>query len=91
MVVEREGKDPMVLVTNLLDAPAEIISELYKERWDIELFFKWINQNLRIKKFLGKSENAVKTQIAVALILFLLIALFNIFESTKRSMHQLLI
>ena len=91
VVVEREGKDPMVLVTNLLDAPAEIISELYKERWDIELFFKWIKQNLRIKKFLGKSENAVKTQIAVALILFLLIALFNIFESTKRSMHQLLI
>ena len=89
--VKREGKEPLILVTNLLDIPAELISELYKERWEIELFFKWIKQNLRIKKFLGKSENAVKTQIAIALILYLLIALFNLNEPTKRSMHQLLI
>ena len=77
VIVEREGKEPIVLVTNLLDTPAEVVSGLYKERWGIELFFKWIKQNLRIKKFLGKSENAVKTQIAIALILYLLIALFN--------------
>lgn len=91
VIVKREGKEPIVLVTNLLDTPAVIISELYKERWEIELFFKWVKQNLRIKKFLGKSENAVKTQIAIALILYLLMALFNIYESNKRSMHQLLI
>ena len=91
LIVKREGKDPIVIVTNLLDISAETISELYKERWDIELFFKWIKQNLRIKKFLGKSENAVKTQIAIALILYLLIALFNIYEANKKSMHQLLI
>lgn len=91
VIVKREGKSPIVLVTNLLDISAETVSELYKERWDIELFFKWVKQNLRIKKFLGKSENAVKTQIVIALILFLLMALFNLYELNKRSMHQLLI
>ena len=91
VIVEREGKEPIVLVTNLLDTPAEVVSGLYKERWGIELFFKWIKQNLRIKKFLGKSENAVKTQIAIALILYLLIALFNLHKKSIYSMHQLLI
>ena len=91
VIVEREGKEPIVLVTNLLDTPAEVVSDLYKERWGIELFFKWIKQNLRIKKFLGKSENAVKTQIAIALILYLLIALFNLHKKSIYSMHQLLI
>ena len=89
--VQRKGKTPIVLVTNLLDVPAEIISQLYKERWEIELFFKWIKQNLRIKKFFGTSMNAVKIQIAVALIFYLLLAFFNLNEPTKRSMHQLLI
>ena len=91
VIVEREGKEPIVLVTNLLDTPAEVVSDLYKERWGIELFFKWIKQNLRINKFLGKSENAVKTQIAIALILYLLIALFNLHKKSIYSMHQLLI
>ena len=50
------------LVTNDLDAPAEEIAALYKQRWQIELFFKWIKQNLKIKHFLGVSENAVKSR-----------------------------
>ena len=61
------------LVTNDLDAPAEEIAALYKQRWQIELFFKWIKQNLKIKHFLGVSENAVKIQIYVALIAFLIL------------------
>ena len=61
------------LVTNDLDAPAEDIAALYKQRWQIELFFKWIKQNLKIKHFLGTSENAVKIQIFVALIAFLVL------------------
>lgn len=89
--VQREGKLPLVLVTNLLDVSPELIAQLYKERWEIELFFKWIKQNLRIKKFLGTSMNAVKTQIAIALILYLLMAIFNLNEPIKRSMHHLLI
>ena len=61
------------LVTNDLDAPAEEIAALYKQRWQIEQFFKWIKQNLKIKHFLGVSENAVKIQIYVALIAFLIL------------------
>ncbi len=60
------------LVTNDLDAPAEEIAELYKQRWQIELFFKWIKQNLKIKHLIGTSENAVKIQAFVALIAYLI-------------------
>ena len=63
------------LLTNDLDSPAETIAALYKERWQIELFFKWIKQNLRIARFMGTSENAVRCQIATALIAFLLVRL----------------
>ncbi len=61
------------ILTNDLDAPAVEIADLYKQRWQIELFFKWIKQNLRISHFLGTSENAVKIQIFVALIAYLLL------------------
>lgn len=61
------------LVTNDLDAPASEIAALYKQRWQIELFFKWIKQNLKIRQFLGTSENAVRIQICVALIAYLLL------------------
>lgn len=75
--VAREGKSPLILVTNLHDIPAETIAALYKSRWEIELFFKWIKQNLKLKKFLGKSENAVKIQLATALMAYLLVQLFK--------------
>jgi hypothetical protein len=61
------------LVTNDLDAPAAEIADLYKQRWQIELFFKWIKQNLKIRHFMGTSENAVRSQIFVALIAYLLL------------------
>lgn len=63
------------IVTNDLHAPAEEIADLYKQRWAIELFFRWVKQTLKIKRFLGVSENAVRIQIAVALIAFLLLRL----------------
>lgn len=88
--VEREGKTPLILVTNLKDIPAEDIARLYKARWEIELFFKWIKQNLKIKKFLGKSENAVKIQIACALIAYLLVQLFKIQTHDQRSLRLFL-
>lgn len=77
IVIEREGKSPLHLVTNDLSSPALRIAELYKQRWQIELFFKWIKQNLRIKAFFGRSENAVKTQLYVAIIAFLLLRMFK--------------
>jgi hypothetical protein len=61
------------LLTNDLDAPAEEIADLYKARWQIELFFKWVKQNLKITRFLGASENAVRIQIFVALIAYLVL------------------
>lgn len=72
VVVEREGKAPLILVTNDFSRSDTEIAELYKQRWQIELFFKWIKQNLKIKKFLGKSENAIRTQICIAMISFVL-------------------
>lgn len=73
VIVKREGNTPLVLVTNDFKRSAEEIAELYKQRWQIELFFKWIKQNLKIKRFLGKSENAIKTQICIAMIAFVLL------------------
>ena len=61
------------IVTNDLDAPADEIAELYKRRWQIELFFRWIKHTLKIRHFFGTSENAVRIQIAIALIAFLLL------------------
>ena len=55
--------------------PAHVIAALYKNRWQVELFFKWIKQHLRIKKFLGNSENAVRTQIGCAIATYVLIAI----------------
>lgn len=75
--VAREDKEPLILVTNLLDEPAEMIAELYKSRWEVELFFKWIKQRLKIKKFLGKSENSVKIQLITAIIAYILVFLFK--------------
>lgn len=77
VVVERDGKKPLRLITNDLSRPAGQIAALYKERWQIELLFKWIKQNLKIKRFIGRSENAVKIQIYTALIAFLLLRMFR--------------
>jgi hypothetical protein len=63
------------IFTNDLDAPAQEIADLYKRRWAIELFFRWVKQVLNIRHFLGRSENAVRIQLAVALIVFLLLRL----------------
>lgn len=73
VIVHRENKNPLVLVTNDFSRTAEEIATLYKQRWEIELFFKWIKGHLKIKKLIGRSENAIKTQICVALITFVLI------------------
>lgn len=61
------------LVSNDLDAPAHEIAQLYKTRWQIELFFRWVKQTLKIRRFLGTSENAIRAQIAAALIAYLLL------------------
>jgi hypothetical protein len=74
------------IVTNDLDGPAREIADLYKRRWAIELFFRWIKQHLKIKKFMGTSENAIRTQVFAALIAFLLIRLACAAQSGLTSM-----
>jgi putative transposase len=88
--VVREGKNPLVLATNIFDCSAEVIAELYKARWEIELFFKWIKQNLKLKKFLGKSANAVKVQLATALIAYLLVQIFKNISEDNRNLRLVL-
>lgn len=87
-VAREEGKAPLVLVTNDLARSAEDIAGLYKARWQIELFFKWLKQNLKIKQFLGRSENAVRTQIYIALITYLLIWLYHSETRQTASLKQ---
>jgi len=75
-------KDPatdktLIFLTNNTALPATTIADLYKSRWQVELFFKWIKQNLRIKHFFGTSENAVKTQIWCAVCTYVLIAIIK--------------
>jgi hypothetical protein len=74
------------IVSNDLDAPAEDIAALYKTRWQIELFFRWVKQTLKIRRFLGTSENAVRVQLAVALIAYLLLRLAHASQTTIDSL-----
>jgi len=73
------------IVTNDLDAPAEEIADLYKQRWQVELFFRWVKQTLKVKHFIGVSENAVRIQIAIALIAFLIMRMAQQTQKIVRS------
>jgi len=77
-------------LTNVFDLAAKTIADIYKERWQVELFFKWIKQNLKIKSFLGTSKNAVMTQIWVALITLLMIAYYKFMAKLSLSFSQIL-
>lgn len=73
------------ILCNDLDAPAREIADLYKRRWAIELFFRWIKQTLKIRHFLGNSENTVRIQVAVALIAYLLLSLAQAIQNAVKS------
>ena len=83
------GKE-LRFVTNADHLDAKTVAELYKERWQIELFFKWIKQNLKVKTFLGTSRNAVLTQIWIALCVYLLLAFLKFRAKLDLSMQQML-
>ena len=72
-----EKENSLVFLTINFDLPAATITELYRCRWQIELFFKWIKQHLRIKSFFGTSENAVKSQIWIAVSVYVLVAIMR--------------
>jgi hypothetical protein len=80
----------LVFLTNNFDLPALTIAALYKQRWQVELFFKWIKQNLRIKTFYGTSENAVKTQIWIAVSVYLMVAIIKKRLKIETSLYTML-
>jgi len=88
--IREEDSKEITLISNDLERSPEKIAALYKQRWEIELFFKWVKQNLRIKRFLGTSENAVKTQVLVAMIAYLLLRFVkNNLPLSKLSLQEI--
>jgi hypothetical protein len=88
--IDPETGKTLIFLTNNFTLPALTIAALYKNRWQVELFFKWIKQHLRIKKFLGTSENAVKTQIWCAVATYVLIAIVKKELQLDASLYTLL-
>jgi hypothetical protein len=80
----------LIFLTNNFELPAAIVCALYKSRWQVELFFKWIKQHLRIRRFFGTSENAVKTQIWIAVSVYVLIAIVKKRLTLTASLYTLL-
>mgnify|MGYP001560842153 CR=1 FL=1 len=87
---DTETAKQLTFLTNNFNLPAVNIAQLYKCRWQIELFFKWIKQHLRIKAFYGTSENAVKIQIWIAISVYVLIAIIKKQLKTERSLYTIL-
>jgi hypothetical protein len=87
---DAEQKRYLVFLTNHMELPALTVSKLYKKRWDIELFFKWVKGNLRIKHYYGTSLNAVKTQIWIAVTTYLLVAILHKELKLPGSLHRTL-
>ena len=87
---DAEHDKRLVFMTNHFDLPALTIAELYRSRWNVELFFKWIKQHLRIKAFFGTSENAVKTQIWIAITVYVLVAIIKKRQGSEASFYTIL-
>ena len=76
-------------ITNHFDWSAKTIADIYKQRWQVELFFKWVKQNLKIKAFLGNTDNAVMTQVFVALCVYLILAYLKFQAKISQSLQQM--
>jgi hypothetical protein len=87
---DRETDKILVFLTNNFDIPALTVAELYRNRWRIELFFKWIKQHLKIKSFFGTSPNAVKTQIWIAISIYVMIAIIRKMEKIELNLYTIL-
>ena len=88
--LDSETENLLIFLTNNFDIPALEVARLYKRRWDIEHFFKWIKQNLKIKKFWGQTENAVKTQIWIAVSVYALVAIAKKKFMIKNTLYEML-
>lgn len=81
---------PLVLATNDLQSPAQAIAQLYKQRWEIELLFKWVKQHLQIRRFVGRNENAARIQLLTALIAYMLVLLLKTATGFEGTLWMLL-
>jgi hypothetical protein len=88
--LDLETNKRLIFLTNNFTLPALTIARIYKSRWQVELFFKWIKQHLRIKAFFGTSENAVKTQIWIAVSIYVLVAIVRKRLGLEISLYQIL-
>lgn len=89
-VYDAENQVTLVLLTNQFEVPAVLIAELYRKRWQVELFFKWIKQHLRIRSFYGRSENAVRCQIWSAICAYLMVAIVKKRLQLEKSLNEIL-
>ena len=87
--IDRETGEEHAFLTNNFNLLSRTIADLYKSRWEVETFFKWIKQNLKIKSFLGTSKNAVMTQIWAAMIYYLLLSFIKFQTKCRHSLHEL--
>ena len=87
---DKDTGKTFVFLTNNFELPALVIAALYKSRWQVELFFKWIKQHLRIKHFYGNSQNAVKTQIWIAVCVYVLVAIWKKQLKSDQSLYTIL-
>jgi transposase len=83
--MERE----FVFITNRFDWSASLVAQIYKQRWQVELFFKWVKQNLKLKSFVGLSDNAVMTQIMVAMCAYLILSFIKFASGIRQSLQQM--
>lgn len=88
--LDQETKRYYVFLANDFNVPAKTIADLYKHRWQIELFFKWIKQHLKIQAFWGYSQNAVKTQICIAICSYLIVAIMKKQFNLNRNLYEIL-
>jgi hypothetical protein len=89
-VYDAQNQVVLVLLTNQFDLPAAVIAELYRKRWQVELFFKWIKQHLRIRSFYGRTPNAVRAQIWSAICSYLLVAIAKRRLNIQRTLNEIL-
>jgi IS4 transposase len=89
-VYRPENKVSLVLLTNQFEVPALVITDLYRQRWQVELFFKWIKQHLRLRAFYGRSENAVRCQIWSAICAYLLVAIVKKKLKIQKTLNEML-
>ena len=87
-IYDELGARELVFISNRMDLPALTIAAIYKQRWQIELFFKWLKQNLCVKHFFGNSENAVKSQIWIAVCVYLIVLIAHKRLNTKLSLRN---